>query len=417
MAHLGSAHTASQHLADPAESGLDSQRLDRIHDVLATHVSQGLTPGGVFAVHRRGRLAYQGSVGFRDPAVKDPMGDDSIFRIGSMTKPMTAVAALTLVEEGRLLLSDPVTDFLPEFEGLSVTTDPELADSPEVGTVALRRPMTVHDLLASTSGIVGGYKGSQGVLRTYRSRGIRGFDHQSRAYTDTTQSLVERLAEVPLAHQPGTVWEYGLSYDVLGRVLEVASGQDLAELIDDRVVSPLGMASTGFWVPEVDAGRVAQPDRTLAPDLETLTLTAAPSYLSGGSGCYSTMSDYLRFLSCLTGRGTTPDGTTLLSSRFTDLIVADHLGPLVESGPDYIPGRGYTWGLGVAVRRPEVGYHSPGSSGDYWWLGRGSTLFFVDPVEDLVAVLLMQCSWQTRWWQARRYHELFRNLVYQSIID
>lgn len=402
-------------LIDPAAVGLDAVRLKRVKQVLTDHINQGQTPGGVLAVHRRGHLACLESFGRRDPARPEPMTADSIFRIGSMTKQFTAVATLALVEQGRLLLSDSISTFLPEFEKLTVTTDPDNADSPDVGTRPLRRPPTVRDLLTNTSGIVGGYKGSQGVLRAYQALGIRGFDHQRAAFTDTTQHLVERLAAAPLAHQPGSVWEYGLSYDVLGRLLEVASGQNLDELIKVLVLDPLGMSSTGFWVPEGDVDRVAQPDRTLAPDLEMLTLTAPPTYLSGGSGCYSTITDYLDFLLCLAGRGTAANGTMVLSPRFADLMLADHLGDLAESGPDYIPGAGYTFGLSVAIRR--VAGHAPGSPGDYWWLGRGSTIFFVDPAEELVAILLMQSSWQTRWWQARRYHELFRNLVYQSIVD
>ncbi|KJK51608.1 hypothetical protein UK23_06315 [Lentzea aerocolonigenes] len=403
-------------MTDPDLLGFDPVRLGRVREVLTAHVGQGLTPGGVFAVHRRGRLACLESFGRRDPARPEPMTIDSIFRIGSMTKQFTAMATLALVEQGRLLLSDSISAFLPEFENVTVTADPVNADSPDVPTCAPIRPPTVRDLLIQTSGIVGGYKGSPGVLRAYRARGVRGFDHQSAALTATTQQLVERLATVPLAHQPGTVWEYGLSYDVLGRLLEVASGQGLDELVGDLVLGPLGMTSTGFWVPGSDADRVAQPDRTLAPDQELLTLTSRPAFLSGGSGCYSTITDYLNLLLCVAGRGVAVDGTRVLSPRFADLMLADHLGDLAESGPDYIPGTGYTFGLGLAVRRPVAG-HAPGTPGDYWWLGRGSTVFFVDPAEDLIAVLLMQSSWQVRWWQARRYHELFRDLVYQAIVD
>ncbi|WP_185995755.1 serine hydrolase domain-containing protein [Nocardioides campestrisoli] len=380
-------------------------------------VAQGQTPGGVLAVRRRGKLVCLESFGRLDPAGPEPMTRDAIFRIGSMTKPFSAMAALTLVEEGRLLLSDEVSTFLPALADLRVTTDPRHADRPDVPTVPLHRPMTVRDLMLNTSGIVGGYLGSPGILRVYDAHGIRGFDHRAVAFTETTQDLVERLGGVPLAHQPGSVWEYGLSYEVLGRVLEVVSGQNLDELVDDRVLRPLGMSSTGFWVPEERAHLVAQPDRSLAPDLELLTLTSRPSYLSGGSGCYSTISDYLRFLTCLTGRGTAEDGTKVLSPRFLDMMLSDHLGDLAESGPDFIPGVGYSWGLGVAVRRPRGTGNTPGSPGDYWWLGRGSTLFFVDPAEELDAVLMMQSSWQARWWQGRRYHELFRDLVYQAIVQ
>src|SRR5262245_56362672 len=189
-------------LIDPAALGLDPARLSRVKQVLMDHVDQEPKPGGVLAVQRRGELVCLESFGKRDPARPEPMTDDSIFRIGSMTKPFTAVAALALVEQGRLLLSDSVSTFLPEFENLTVTTDPDNADSPDVGTRPLLRPPTVRDLLTNTSGIVGGYKGSQGVLRVYQALGIRGFDHQRAAFTDTTQHLVERLAAVPLAHQP-----------------------------------------------------------------------------------------------------------------------------------------------------------------------------------------------------------------------
>jgi CubicO group peptidase (beta-lactamase class C family) len=395
--------------ADPGEVGLSAPRLARITAGLAERVARGEIPAAVAVICRAGRVAWVAAAGGATPS--------SIFRIYSMSKPLLSVAALALAEDGLLDLTDPVDRYLPELAGLPVVAghrDAEATGGPGDGvivTVPAQRPMSVHDLLRHTSGFCGGYHGSPLITAAYQRAGIAAFDHtRQMAEEICCADLVSALAKVPLAHQPGTVWEYGRSGDVLGRVLEIAAGQPLDAIMAERVCAPVGMADTGFFVPAESLHRVVHPLTPFVPGTDLITFTQTPAFLSGGSGCYSTAADYLRFARMILAGGAL-DGQRVVSGKSVALMTADHLGPAVDTGPDYIPGAGYGFGLGFAVRHGDGMAATLGSAGDVWWLGRAATCFFADPREEIAAVLMTQ-----RYWEARRYQSWFKNLTYQAIV-
>ncbi|MCK9896082.1 serine hydrolase domain-containing protein [Frankia sp. AgB32] len=394
--------------AAPEEVGLSSDRLARIERMMRSHVDDGQLPGAVALVYRRGRVAYTAQAGVVSSTTGTPIPLDAIFRIYSMTKPVTSVAALSLHEDGLFDLSDPVGRFLPELADLAVG---ESTPGGEHRLVAVDREITIADLLRHTSGIVGGYYGTPWILREYEKAGIRPFDHTDVAYTTSARDLVAAFGKLPLAMQPGSHWEYGRSGDVLGCLLEVVGGKPLDTLLADRVFTPLGMTDTGFFVPPERAHRIVQPTAAFAADTRLRDLTSRPTFLSGGSGAFSSARDYLRFTRMLLGMGEL-DGHRVLSRKSVELMTSDQLGPLYGTGPDYMPRAGYTFGLGVAVRRQAGLSDVLGSAGDYWWLGRGSTSFFVDPAEDMIGLFMTQ-----KYWRARVYQRTFKNLVYQAVID
>lgn len=393
--------------ADPEACGLDPGRLARLGELLRREVEAGRIPGAVVMVGRRGRLAHLEAVGWRDAARRDPLRADAIFRIYSMTKSLTAAGALTLVEEGRLGLGDRVDRYLPRF------SRPRVAEPDGRGGVRLvdaRRELTVHDLLRHTSGIVGGWSGSEPVCGMYLEAGIHPYDHADSAYERDAGDFVDALAELPLAHQPGTVWEYGRSSDVLGRLVEVAADQPLDELLEERVFRPLGMPDTSFHLRAGAAERAAQPLREAdVAQPGVIDLVRRPRFISGGSGGLSTAADYFRFALMLL-RGGELDGVRLLGRHTVALMTSDHLGPLLGTGPDYIPGPGYGFGLGGAVRVSRGPAEVPGTPGEFWWLGRASTSFVVDPSDGLVAVFMLQ-----KYGQARRYQALCKTVLLQAV--
>ncbi|MEU5691993.1 serine hydrolase domain-containing protein [Actinosynnema sp. NPDC020468] len=394
--------------ASPEEVGLSAPRLARIGRLLQSHVDSGSIPGALALVHRRGRTAYVAQVGAMSRTDTAPIRLDALFRVYSMTKLVTTAAALSLVEEGLLDLADPVGRYLPEL------ADRPVGESTPGGSFRLvdaRREMTVLDLLRHTSGIVGGYRGSPWMLKLYEEAGVRDFDHTDAAYAQSVEDFTASIAKLPLAMQPGSHWEYGRSADVVGHLLQVVSGRPLDELVADRVLDPLGMADTGFFVPPERAHLIVQPPEPFTAGSPMRDLTSRPAFLSGGSGAFSSLGDYLRLARMLLGGGEV-DGQRVLGRKSVELLTADQLGPLRGTGPDFIPGEGHSFGLGVAVRRHAGPAAVLGTVGDYWWFGRGSTSFVVDPAEDLVALLMTQ-----KYWRARYYQRVFKNLVYQSLVD
>jgi CubicO group peptidase (beta-lactamase class C family) len=229
----------------------------------------------------------------------------------------------------------------------------------------------------------------------------------------SSHDLVERLGSVPLAHHPGEVWEYGRAGDVLGALVETISGQSLEQFCRERVLLPLGMEGTGWHLRSEDAmERLAAPAPTEGHPLPDFAdCDKPPTFLSGGSGAFSTTADYLRFAQMMLAGGRA-NGERVIGRKAIETMTADHLGPRAGSGPDYLPGEGYGFGLGFAVRKGPGGSPLPGSTGDYWWIGRAGTSFFVDPAEDLIGILMLQ-----RYWRALHYQRLFRNLAYQAIAD
>jgi len=403
--------------APPEQVGLSTARLGRLGPVFKTEVEQGKLPGAVVVVARKGRIAYFESFGHRDKASGARMTNDTIFRIYSMTKPLVSVAAMMLMEEGRLQLTDPVSKFLPELSKLQVSiakVDPEFARV-TFATAPAEREMTVQDLLRHTSGLAyGEITANTPVKEAYAEAGVyqpNGLPYDARGLTPAEQ--VARLARAPLAHQPGTVWEYSLASDVLGRVVESASGMPLGRFLEERLFKPLKMTDSGFFVPSDRLGRIAQPDP--GNSIKLIDVTTPPKNDSGGAGGVSTAGDYLRFGQALLNGGQL-DGARILSRSTVSLMTSDHLGRIsapTTPGELLLGTRGYTFGLGFAVREAPGVAGLPGSAGEYMWAGFAGTYFWVDPKEELVGVLMTQAPSATRAY----YRRLLKQLVYQAIVD
>ncbi len=403
--------------APPEQVGLSTARLGRLGPVFKTEVEQGKLPGAVVVVARKGKIAYFESFGHRDKASGARMTNDTIFRIYSMTKPLVSVAAMMLMEEGRLQLTDPVSKFLPELSKLQVSiakVDPEFARV-TFATAPAEREMTVQDLLRHTSGLAyGEITANAPVKEAYAEAGVyqpNGLPYDARGLTPAEQ--VARLARAPLAHQPGTVWEYSLASDVLGRVVESASGMPLGRFLEERLFKPLKMTDSGFFVPSDRLGRIAQPDP--GNPIKLIDVTTPPKNDSGGAGGVSTAGDYLRFGQALLNGGQL-DGARILSRSTVSLMTSDHLGRIsapTTPGELLLGTRGYTFGLGFAVREAPGVAGLPGSAGEYMWAGFAGTYFWVDPKEELVGVLMTQAPSATRAY----YRRLLKQLVYQAIVD
>jgi CubicO group peptidase (beta-lactamase class C family) len=364
-------------------------------------IERGRVPGAVALVARRGRLGFFESFGQRDAASGAPMAKDAIFRIYSMTKPITSVAAMMLWEEGRFLLSDPVAKYLPDLADLQVA----VARGAEIERVPVERAITIQDLLRHTSGLTYEFRGTGPVHKMYQSARVN-----SRAQSNADQ--VVTLGQMPLLHQPGTRWEYGRSTDVVGRLVEVLSGQPLSVFFEQHILAPLGMVDTAFHVPQRHHSRLAEgfardPDSGAAVQL--LDVLSAPNFESGGGGLVSTASDYARFLQMLLDGGTL-HGLRLLSRKTIELMTADHLGPITGAPDLLLPGHGF--GLGFAVRLHAGIAPVPGSVGQYFWGGLAGTTFWVDPAEQMFALLLIQAPGRRDY-----YRTLFRDLVYSAFDD
>lgn len=400
---FANAQAAELQKVAPEAVGMSSVRMDRLSAIMQARVDDGTIPGAVLAIARRGKLAYFETFGMRDKEAGDKMTEDAIFRIYSMTKPIVSVATMALWEEGRLFLDDPISKYIPEFSNVKVG----YTDQGSLIAVPARNPITIQDLLRHTSGFTYGVFGKSKIKSMYLEKGINKKDQ-------TTAEMVVELAEIPLTNEPGTHWEYSRSTDVLGRVIEVIEGKPLGEILAERVFQPLGMVDAGFHVPERKLGRLAQPYN--APDAKVITVmldvTKPPVYESGGGGLVATTQDYLRFTQMLLNRGEL-DGVRILSPKTVDLMTSNHLGAEINrAGWAYLPGSGYGFGLGFAVRETPGVSSWPGSVGEYFWGGYGGTYFWVDPRESLTAVYMMQDTNQRV-----RFRKLFKILVYQAIIE
>ncbi len=401
--------------AKPEQVGLSSDRLDRIGQVLKADVAKGQIPGAVALVARKGRVAYFEAFGFRDKATDSPMAKDAIFRIYSMTKPITSVAAMILAEDGKVALTDPVSKSLPPLTKLDVAVQKFDSVTGKAGysAVPAEREITIQDLHRHTSGLTYGETSLNArVKEAYAKVGV---DWKEL----TAAEQVERLAKVPLAYQPGTVWHYGLSTDVLGRVVEAVSGATLGQFFQERIFSPLKMTDSGFSVTKEKVTRLAEPfakDPTTGNPIKLIDVTVPPANDSGGGGGVATTVDYARFCQMLLNGGSL-DGARILSRTTVRLMTSDHLGRIADAGPSPTTGLlgtpGYGFGLGFAVRLADgvAGVH--GSAGDYTWGGFAGTYFWVDPKEDLFGILMTQQPGPIR----VQYRKIFRQLVYQAITD
>ena len=387
--------------AAPEEVGLSTGRLQRLSDVLRGEIDRGLVPGTVALVARRGRIAHFEALGARDPAGGAPMHRDSLFRIYSMTKPIVSVAAMMLWEEGRFLLGDPLAKYLPEFAHPEVAVE----RNGTIERVPAERESTMQDLLRHTAGLTYEFRGNAPVQKLYMDAKIF-----RRNQTNAEQAAT--LARLPLMYQPGTRWEYSRATDVLGRVIEVLTGESLRDVLAERILKPLGMADTDFFVPPSKHQRLAEAfakDPESGAGVQLLEVRQQPSFESGGGGLVSTAMDYARFLQLLLNGGTL-DGTRLLSRKTVEYMTADHLGGMPGTPDLLIPGYGF--GLGFAVRLQAGLAQVPGSTGQYYWGGLAGTTFWVDPAEQLFALLLIQGPGQREYFRV-----LFRDLVYAAFAD
>ena len=393
----------------PKEAGFTSVGLARIDAYIKNEIAGNKIPGAIMMVHRNGKTAYFSSFGVRDPGTKAPVTSDTIFRIYSMSKPITTVAAMMLVEEGKLQLDDPLSKYIPSFANVKVGVEKKGED----GTMGLelvpaKRPISIQDLMRHTSGITYGFFGEGLVKKAYVDSHLFSTDVDNAAFA-------ERIAKLPLVYQPGTTWDYSHSTDVLGRVVEVISGKSLYEFERERILSPLRMSDTSFYVTDqTNQSRIAEPfdnDRKIGNGATVGDPRVGGAWESGGGGMVSTATDYARFLQMLLNGGTL-DGQRILGPKTVAYMTADQLGSAVVPGPYYLPGPGYGFGLGFAVRL-DVGV-SPvnGSPGDYSWGGAGGTAFWVDPKEQMFVVFMMQSPSQRM-----RYRPLLRDMIYAAIID
>ncbi len=394
---------------DVEGAGLRADRLGVIRDGINAEIAAGRIPGAVLAVARRGRVAFLEAFGQREPESGTPMAPDAIFSIASMTKPMTSVAILQLVEQGRILLGDPVSAYLPEMAELKV-------GKLDGHTISLRAPSrlpTIQDLLRHTSGFTYQNRGSTALHATYPGSST------TAALTLSKQQAISRLASCPLMFEPGSSWEYGFSTDVLGFVVEAVSGQTLGDYLSDNIWEPLGMTDTAFRLGERHHGRYARalPNDpvTGAPQSLFHEASGTPHWDSGGGGAVSTARDYLRFAEMLRHGGSL-EGARVLGPQTVRLMTADHLPATTANriADTMDPAaEGYGFGLGVAVRRADGVSALVGSQGDYYWSGVFGTYFWIDPDRELSCVFLAAAPGTIR----LRMRQVSRSLVYQALAD
>ncbi len=394
--------------AKPEEVGLSSERLNKITAALKADVDKGVIPGAILLVARHGKIAMFEAVGVRDPATKAPMTKDGIFRIYSMSKPITSVAVMTLFEDGRLTINEPVSKYIPKLGGLKVGVekpDPS-GGKPTLELVPSQRDMTIQDLLRHTSGLTYGFFGNTLVKKMYV---------ESKVWNDypSNAELIDRLAKLPLANQPGTTWDYSHSTDVLGRLVEVITDKSLYEFEKARILDPLGMKDTSFYVTDKSKqDRIVEPfanDRNFGIEADFNDPRVSQKWESGGGGMVSTAMDYARFAQMLLNGGTL-NGKRILGPKTVAYMTSDHVGASIAPGPLYLPGAGFGFGLGFAVRKDAGVSPLAGSVGEFNWGGAGGTYFWVDPKEDMFVVFMMQSPKQRV-----PYRAVLKSMVYAAV--
>jgi CubicO group peptidase (beta-lactamase class C family) len=388
----------------PSPSAVGLERLSAFFDNEAT---SGRIPGAVLLIQQHGSPLYLRSFGFQDVATRAPMTADTIFALHSMTKPITCLAAMMLVDEGKLSPSDPVSKYIPAFAGVEVGIASKGPDgAPVLTLVPPDRPMTVEDLLRQTSGITYDYIGGQLIEKAYHDAHIFDGHFDNREFS-------ERIARLPLARQPGTLWRYGHSTDVVGRVIEIISGKSLYQFMKERIFDPLGMTSTKFVLSPAEWKRMAEP----LPNDSILRMAEKerrdhPEWESGGGGLVSTIGDYGRFAQMLLNGGTL-DGKQYLSPSAFKLMTSDHIGPGSGVGRDYFyfPGDGFGYGYGIAVRTDPGNAKPPppGSIGELKWDSGSGTYFGVDPKLDMLYIMMEQSQPERA-----RITPAFKKLVYDA---
>ncbi len=409
---FGSSAAGALPRAEPEAVGMSSARLGRITTALNKEIEAGKFPGAVVAIARRGHLVFHEAVGHLGPDRSTSMPRDAVFAIASMTKPITGVAALLLWEEGRLGLADPIERVLPQLGNrrVAVLNERCLAGQGPVETVPAERSITMLDLMRHTSGLPYGGLGTTAVHSLYPlSSNVAGATLDRAAF-------LEGLAAAPLLHQPGTVWQYGLSIDVIGLIVEAISGQGLGAFLEQRLFRPLGMVDTSFQVPPAKVPRLA---RALTHDPATGEPQSMPDravalrFECGGGGLAATTLDYLRFAQMLLGGGVLGE-TRILGCKTVEAMRTNRMTPTIANRiAELDPSSdGYGFGLTVAVR--EEANALMGSVGDFHWNGAWGTLWWADPTEDLAAVFMVQVPGSE---QAKIYRPLINSLVYQALTE
>jgi len=405
------------HWTSPAKAGSELQgfspeRLDRIAPVMSEQIAKGTFPGEVALIARNGQIVYFEAHGFIDAAKTKPMTKDAVFRAFSMTKPMTSVAAMALVEQGKMSLRDPISNWMPEFKEMKVLVerqDERGRTSREV--VPARRPITVHDLLRHTSGFTYAASAPFPELKEAYEKA----DVESRNSDISPEEFLKRLSQIPLAYEPGTRWEYGVSTDVLGVLVERVSGKRLDHFLDELVFKPLGMKDTSFQAAPEQLPRLADaldtdPQKETAWKSARVEADPGKRYRLGGAGAVTTAADYFRFAQMLLNKGQL-EGVRILSRETVEYMMSDHIAGL-QGSPFPTTGPGYGFGLGFGVRLQEGVSWVPGSAGDAMWAGAGGTVFTIDPKEKIVAVFLTAAP-------STRLHSrfLFKNLLYGALVE
>jgi CubicO group peptidase (beta-lactamase class C family) len=401
----------TQAVAHPEEVGLSAAGLDRLSAVMQHEVDTKHVPGVSMLIFRRGQVGYRRDFGALRPS-GPALGPDAIFRIFSMTKPIVSVGLAMLIEQGKLAVADPITKYVPEFTNLKVGIE----NGDTLDLVPAKRAITVHDLLRHTSGLTYAFTGTSAVQRRYRAANLFTDDPaNSKTFLTrdvSTEEFLAELAKLPLIAQPGDSWDYSHSTDVIGRVIEVVSGQRLSAFLSERILQPLGMTDTAFFVPAEKYDRLAEPfpaDPDGGPPVELIEMRVPPRFESGGGGLFSTMNDYARFARMLYGGGAL--GSTRIVGRKTlEWMTSDHLGPNVRIGTPSLLQPGHRFGLGFAVRMEAGLGQTPGTVGEFFWGGVAGTYFWVAPKEDMFALMMIQAPRQRD-----HFRQLFRTLVYASL--
>ena len=401
--------------AEPDAVGLSAERLARLTDAMQGYVDDGKLAGGVVLVARRGRVAYLNAFGQRDLASGAAMGEDAMFRIASQTKAIISTGVMLLQEEGKLLITDPVGNYLPMF---AETTVAEPNDEGGYNVVPARRPITIRDLLTHTAGISYGRRTDERgpAAETWEEAGITGW-----YFADRDEPVVDtmtRLAELPMDAHPGERWVYGYNTDILGAMIEKISGQTLGDFLKERLFDPLGMTDTHFFLPESKVGRLATVYSSVgdgssferAPDPGHMEgqgqyVTGPRKAFSAGAGALSTATDYATFLQMMLNGGEL-NGTRILSRKSVESMISDHM-----NGIDFRPGQSF--GLGFSLTHDPAATGLPGSVGEFAWAGAYHSTYWVDPKEELVVVYLTQIIPAINLDDQRKV----RTMVYQAIID
>jgi CubicO group peptidase (beta-lactamase class C family) len=394
----------------PAGAHFNPQKLERVGEYLRDQVAQGKIPGAILLIQQHGKPVYREFFGVRDVATKQPMTDDTIFRLFSMSKPITSVVAMQLIEEGKLKLDDPVAKYIPSFANVKVGVEKKADDGTKtLDLVAPKRPVTILDLMTQTSGITYGFYGDSMVRLAYRNAKIYDGDFDNAEFA-------ERIAKLPLAEQPGTLWDYGHSTDILGRIMEVVSGKSLLGIEKEKLLDPLHMSETTFYVSDPDKQKLIAKPMPGDSDFRvgfTSYADVPMKWESGGGGMVSSLADLARFSQMLLNGGEL-DGKRYLSPKTFENMTSDHIGPTSGVGRDffYFPGDGFGFGLGFGVRTDPGNAKPPpaGSLGEIKWDGASGCLFVVDHKQDMFFVLLEQTPSERQ-----KIQPMVKKLIYEAM--